>query len=144
MKPKLHKYSVTYRIHNGYQYNDQKSFETTQETILATSVDEAYSKALARAETPSCISHDPVTVRRKDVVRIRERKEDLRDHEVSLEFLYHTTVTVKAATADDAREAVAGMSLKDIFKRVRQIPVHDLEDGQVTCVTGPDGKTTHL
>lgn len=144
MKQKLNKYRVTYHIHNGYMYNEPNSYETTVETIRATSVDEAYSIALKRAETPSCISHDPVTVFKKDVVRIREPKEKLNDYEVSLEFLYHTTVTVKAATADDAKEAVDGMDLKGIFKRIRQIPVTDLEDGQVTCVTGPDGKTTHF
>ena len=62
---------VTYRIHNGYQYNDPKYYKTTTETISAIDTDDAFRIASEHAATPSLIDHDPVTVCKKDIRPIK-------------------------------------------------------------------------
>lgn len=71
---KLHSYLVTYRIHNGYMYNEPNGYDTTEEIIRTHNKEEAYEKASKRADTPSVIAHDPVTVLKKDVKRLPDEK----------------------------------------------------------------------
>lgn len=60
-------YLITYKIHNGYQYNSKSYYKTTTEMIDAASKQEAYEQALVRATTRSLIAHDPVTVSKRDI-----------------------------------------------------------------------------
>lgn len=69
---KKKEFLVTYRIHNGYQYNDPKYYQTTTETISAIDTEDAYRIASERAATPSLIDHDPVTVCKKDIKPVKK------------------------------------------------------------------------
>lgn len=96
----IRKYQVTYRIHNGYQYYDPKYFTTTTEIIEAKNRDQAFETAKARAETPSLIAHDSVTVLKKDVIPLKPEKK--RYYNVTLYFHTNVTVRVKAANEEEA------------------------------------------
>lgn len=135
-----HRYQVTLRIHDGWEYNDPKGYSTKIAYIMANNKDEAFAKAQRIAESDDKYE---VTVLKKDIVRINE-KTARKPYTVSLEFLYHTEVTILAHNATDAAEAAREMTLKEIFGRIRRIGIGELEDGQVTCVTDPDGNNIHF
>lgn len=71
---KKHLYQVSYRVWDGWQYNLPGHWHSEVETIEAANIDEAYQIATRRAETPSLIAHDTVTVRKKDIERLPDDK----------------------------------------------------------------------
>lgn len=135
-----HRYQATLRVHDGWEYNDPKGYSQKTVTIKANNLSEAYAEAQRIADADD--KYD-VTVRRKDIVRLFETNEK-KSFDVDLEFLYHTSVKVGAASAEDAVEKVREMSLRQIFGRIRRISIFNLEDGLPTAVTSPDGDTKHL
>lgn len=68
MPKKQHIYDVTFRIWNGWQYNDPNYYEERTETFLADSRQQAFDAARVHAADPGCWN-ERVTVRKKDVVR---------------------------------------------------------------------------
>lgn len=135
-----HRYQATLRVHDGWEYNDPKGYSQRTVTIKANNLSEAYAEAQRIAAADD--KYD-VSVRRKDIVRLFETNEK-KSFDVDLEFLYHTSVKVGAASAEDAVEKVREMSLRQIFGRIRRISIFDLEDGQPISVTLPNGKTKYI
>lgn len=97
----LYVYKVTYRIHNGYQFNDPRYYDETTEEIVAANRDEAYEKAVERASTNGVIAHDEVSVRKKDVVRIH--KVVTRRFDVTLYRRTMAIITVEAENEEEAK-----------------------------------------
>lgn len=65
-------YKVNYKVHNGWQYNDPKMTTTVTEVIIAKNRDDAYDMALEKVVyKPESISHDGVTISKKDIVPIK-------------------------------------------------------------------------
>lgn len=64
-------FKVTYRVYDGWKYNEPNSFHEKTEIIVAEDKDDAYWLAEKRANTPSLIAHDSVTVSKKDVKHIK-------------------------------------------------------------------------
>ena len=123
--PKYYEYEVTYRIHNGYQYNEPNGYEETTETIRASSPKEAYSIALKRAETPSLIAHDPVTVFKKDIRRTDAK--GLKKYNVRLYF--HTSVDIEVYAENERQAVNAAYSVSADKKYERAILESLVEDG---------------
>ena len=68
MPKKQHIYDVTFRIWNGWQYNDPSYYEERTETFLADSQQQAFNAARVHAADKGYWK-ERVTVRKKDVVR---------------------------------------------------------------------------
>ncbi len=68
MAKKQHIYDATFRIWNGWQYNDPNHYEERTETFLADSRQQAFDAARVHAADTGCWN-ERVTVRKKDVVR---------------------------------------------------------------------------
>lgn len=135
-----HTYQATLRVHNGWLYNDPKGYITRIVHIRAHNKEEAFAEAKRIAEEDDQFE---VTVLKKDVVRIHEKAEKS-PYEVTLEFVYRTTVTVRTTSWENAVDAVREMDLRRIFGRTRRVPIFDLEDGQPISVTLPNGKTKYI
>ena len=135
-----HTYQATLRVHNGWLYNDPKGYITRIVHIRAHNKEEAFAEAKRIAEEDDQFE---VTVRKKDVVRIHEKAEKS-PYEVTLEFVYRTTVTVRTTSYENAVDAVREMDIRRIFGRTRRVSVYELEDGQPISVTLPCGRTKHL
>lgn len=135
-----HTYKATLRVHNGWLYNDPKGYITRIVHIRAHNKEEAFAEAKRIAEEDDKFE---VTVLKKDVVRIHEKAEKS-PYEVTLEFVYRTTVTVRSTSYENAVDAVREMDIRRIFGRTRRVSVYELEDGQPISVTLPCGRTKHL
>ena len=131
-----HLYNVTLRIHDGWEYNDPKGFSEERIQIWAHNKDQAHEQALEIAKNNHCYD---VTVRKKDVVRTKTKMVKKR-YTVDLEYVYHTSVEVKAYSPDEAAEAANSLSTRQVFGRTK-ISVHDLEDGQITRIEDEDGNS---
>ena len=135
-----HTYQATLRVHNGWLYNDPKGYITRIVNIRAHNKEEAFAEAQRIAEEDDQFE---VTVLKKDVVRIHEKAEKS-PYEVTLEFVYRTTVTVRTTSWENAVDAVREMDIRRIFGRTRRVSVYELEDGQPISVPLPCGRTKHL
>lgn len=85
--PNLRNYLVTFRIWNGWQYNDPKYFDTATEVIGARNKREAYEAAKAHASDSGYWQED-VTVRMKDVVPVKNPDPNLVAHSAEEIFDY--------------------------------------------------------
>lgn len=120
------KYQVTFRVHDGWKYNEPDSYYTPHvEIIKAKNITEALQRARLQAEEDD---KERVTVCRKDIVRLPAEKKKL--FHVTLEYVVHTTVTVKATDAEDARNAALELPLKKVFPRKGDLSPCNLEDPQ--------------
>ena len=129
-----HRYEVTFRVHDGWEYNDPKGYTERIQTVKAANKEDAYVKALRIAAAND--KYDE-TVRKKDVVRLPDPER--RKYIVELEFLCHRTIEVIAADPDDAKDAARSLPLNKIFgKRNGGLSIHDLEDDQPIAVYDQD------
>lgn len=128
------KYEVTFRVHDGWKYNEPFSYYTPLYRVIeAKNKAEAFEKAQCEADEDN---KEIVTVCKKDVVRLPAQPK--MTYKVTLEFIYRTTVEVKAEDPADAKNAVREMPLEKIFGRKSLVPCNDLEDGQPIAVYDKD------
>lgn len=131
---RTHLYQVSYRVWDGWQYNLPGHWRSEVETIEAANIEDAYRIATRRAETPSLIAHDTVTVRKKDIVRLPDDK--AKTYEVTL--YYHTNVTVRV-NAPSERDALLAAYAKVGGKEYERLLLEGLQEDD-----SPDVKEIHL
>ena len=119
----MNKYQVTFRVHDGWKYNDPKHYSTRVETIEANSREEAYCRALTIADKDD---KEMVTVFKKDVVLIEKGKKRT-SKSFAVTLYYHTNVTVEVEARDE-QEALSRAYEEASKKKYEKLILEGLQE----------------